>query len=61
MHVDENGSSSFVGSKKRCIVWEDITRLMVRMFLTLFYLLYLISSFSSADLLLTIHTSRACK
>lgn len=41
MHINENGSSSYVRSKKRCIFWEDIS---IRKFLTLSQL-YLIFFF----------------
>jgi hypothetical protein len=37
MHVDEDGSSSCFGGNKWRIFREDITRLSVRIFLTLFY------------------------
>ena len=51
MHVNDDGSSSFVGSNKRLISWKDITCLSVRKFLTLsIYILYL-TFFSGTDLL----------
>jgi hypothetical protein len=37
MHIDEDGSSTYVSSNKRRIFWRDITRLSVRIFLTSFY------------------------
>jgi hypothetical protein len=43
MHIDEDGTSSCVFSKKRCISWEDITPLSVCKFITtslLFILFY---------------------
>ena len=49
MHINEDGSSSYIGSKKRRISWEDITQLpwFVRIYYSVSFF-YILFSFSRA-------------
>ena len=51
MHVNEDGSSTYVASRKRRIFWGDIKRLSVRIFHISFYFILCFFFFFRADLL----------